>query len=284
MKLAIDSTTRQALRRWIRQRLQTDIRLDAALLARLETTFGTSDPQRLQADPDNSESAAFLCLLFSPDTAIQTTYEAQWGGLRLASTAVDDLVADLLQKPVRAAVTVSGHALPMEMTVPDDALEGFVRRLRIDWQPPAALERILRRLAQEPAHLPTRVRLRHTRMPWHANQVALLDRLLTCIGPAKKDFESLLTFLLSLLPQMTPDADPFTFLMEQRRFFFQCLNKAATFEERLRSGNMEILMLQGARACHGTVDHWRRLMARIDRLAIALFGRSDPLPPYAHWS
>ena len=48
---------------------------------------------------------------------------------------------------------------------------------------------------------------------------------------------------------------------------------------RRSAGNMEILMLQGARASHGTVAHWQRRMERIDHIAIALFGRSEVFPP-----
>ncbi|MCJ8500919.1 hypothetical protein [Desulfatitalea alkaliphila] len=262
---------------WLRRQLQYHIRLDAPLVAQMETTFGTSDVQQLQAAADDSETAAFLCLLFSPDMRTQTAYEDRWGDQRFAPATVDGLIAALTQTPIEAVVAVDTRAVPLRLTVPHDALEGFVRRLRIDWQPPVALAHVLQRLKRDPAHLPTRAGLRHARLQWHAKQVNLLDRLLTGVDPAEKDFETLFTFLLSLLSQLAPDEDPFVFLMAQKRFYFQCLGKAAAFERRHSAGNMEILMLQGARASYGSVDHWRRCMARIDRLAIALFGHTEAI-------
>ena len=43
---------------------------------------------------------------------------------------------------------------------------------------------------------------------------------------------------------------------------------------------MELLMMQGYRAAHGSVAHWREQMAVIDRLSRLLFDRIPfvPLP------
>jgi hypothetical protein len=37
---------------------------------------------------------------------------------------------------------------------------------------------------------------------------------------------------------------------------------------------MEIMMLQGNRAAHGSISQWRRQMQQVDRICQALFGRT----------
>lgn len=259
--------------------MQTGIRLDHRLLAQMEATFGTVDPQTLLCHAHDCETASFFELLFFPGMVAKTDYESQWGDQRLPSPMVDRLVEALSARPLTAVIAVSGRDTPIVLEVPEFAISGFVRRLRIDWQPPPALDDLCRNLGRTSAALRARVLVRHARVRWHPNQTDLVKLLFNQIPLSADDFEAVLSFTLSLLPELAPDADPYAYLVDRKGLYFQSLGKAEAFERYRQANNMEILMLQGARAAHGSIDHWRQLMARIDRICIALFGRSHYFQP-----
>lgn len=257
---------------WIRATLARGLHLDAGLLACLESTFGTPDPQVLLADMESGEAASFLELIFFPDRAIKYAYEVRWGPHAFSAASARDLADLLVRDPVAATLHIPGRNAPLRLEVPDFALRSFVQRLNIAWQPPRVLWSVLDRHLDDLNRPLVRAILRHVRLPWQPHQVDLLDLFLSKTVPAADDFESDLTFLCGLLDEFAPDQGPFDFLMAKKRFYFQALCKAEAFDRRLRAGNMEILMLQGARAAYGDVAQWRAWMGQVDRIGTTLFG------------
>lgn len=258
---------------WLRATLARGLHLDAGLLRCLEGTFGTSDPQALLADMETGEAASFLELIFFPDRVIKHAYEVRWGRHPFSARSARDLEELLVSTPVTATLIMAGAHGPLRLEVPGFALRAFVQRLNIAWQPPPMLSRAIDAYLDE-AHRPlVRLILRHVRLPWQPHQVALLDLFLSKAEESADDeLESDLTFLCSLLDEFGPEQAPFDFLMAKKRFYFQALCKAQAFEQRLQAANMEILMLQGARAAYGDVAQWRAWMRQVDRLSTALFG------------
>lgn len=258
---------------WLRAILKRGLYLETGLLACLESTFGTSDPQVLLADKDTAEAASFLELIFFPDRAIKHAYEVRWGRHAFSAQSALDLEELMVSTPVTATLIMAGSPGPLQLEAPGFALRAFVQRLNITWQPSRLLSRAIDTHLDE-AHRPlVRHILRHVRLPWRSHQVGLMDLFLSrAAAPAADDFECDLTFLCGLLDEFGPDQAPFEFLMAKKRFYFQALCKAQAFEQRLRAGNMEILMLQGARAAYGDVAQWRAWMRQVDRLSTTLFG------------
>ncbi|MBI5062821.1 MAG: hypothetical protein HZB87_04990 [Desulfatitalea sp.] len=160
----------------------------------------------------------------------------------------------------------------MQLVVPDFALAAFVQRLNISWQPCPALSGVLDRRLDDTQRPRVRAILRHARVTWHAHRVHLIDLFLARMSSTADEFEPDLVFLCALLNEFQPEHSPFDFLMAKKRFYFNALCKAQAFEQRLRSGNMEVLMLQGARAAHGDIAQWRAWMGQVDRISTALFG------------
>jgi hypothetical protein len=259
---------------WVRATLGRGIHLDAALLACLESTFGTPDPGVLLADMQAGEAASFLELIFSPDRAVCHAYEVRWGRQPFPPAAVQTLEEIMVAAPVPSALHMPDGNEPLGLEVPDFALRSFVRRLNIAWQPPGALERVLDTHLDDDLRPTVRALLRHVRLPWFEHQVSLLDLFFSKGMPATDDFESDLPFFCGLLDEYAPDQAPFDFLMAKKRFYFQALCKAQAFEQRLRSGAMELLMLQGARAAYGDIEQWRAWMRQVDRISMVLFAET----------
>jgi hypothetical protein len=273
---------------WVRCTMQGAIHLDAVLQSYLESTFGSAEPDALLADPHTSEAASFLELLFSPDLDVRQDYESRWGHLRFAREDLRALLEGLERPPVVA--TIYAHAgvrsKPLRLVVPTDTLAVFVQRLNITWQPPAELDLALMTRLDDPHRTRVRSTLRHSRVAWRPHRALLIDLFLSKMTPAADGFESDLAFLCTLMDEFGQDQAPFDFLMDKKRFYFQALCKAQAFEKRLRAGNMEVLMLQGARAANGDIDQWRAWMRRVDRIGLTLFGGTryfqEPLEAGVH--
>ncbi|KJS29502.1 MAG: hypothetical protein VR64_20250 [Desulfatitalea sp. BRH_c12] len=261
----------QDLARWLRQVLQV-IPLEGALLEFAEATFGTHDLAALLADVDTSDAASFLELACSPDWPTRLDYEIHWGEQLISKTQSDHLLQALLRKPLAARMRASGQP-PVRLQLPDFAIAAFVARLKITWQPPDPLNAPLHDLPDGPYWM-TRARLRQARLAWHAGQVHLMALFLAHLPATDPDFEESLDFLLAILGDLGPMQAPFAFFKAQKFSFFQSLCQYENFERRRRAGNMEILMLQGARAAFGSADHWRTCMRRVDHICTALFGRA----------
>jgi len=269
-----NATTLTALTRWVQGVLEQGIRFDPSLSDHLETTFGSTDPSHVFADPTCSESASFLELLFFPDEAVRLDFERRYGDHLFSKQDEAELVQSIERAAVTAAIRTPDGTPPLKLKVPDFASAAFVSRLNLTWQPPQRLlEMVIGTVAAEEV-FPVRARLRQLRLPWLKVQIDLVERFLARFPRDEEDYEACFDGLSAMLTEMGPSDEPFDFLVSKKYFFFHSLCKAERFERLRQNSNMETLMLQGARVAYGSVAQWRELMRLVDRLCQMLYGRT----------
>ena len=259
---------------WIRDRLQDGIRMDPSLLDHLEATFGTSDVAAVLSDPTGSEAASFLELLLFPDARTRLEFERRWGDNRYSAQDRDTLLHAVIEGPITVAIHSTPESEPFTLQLPESAVTAFVERLNITWQPLTGLGEMLGRTLTGEQLSAVRCRLRHLRLIWHPSRIELLEHFLTRFPADASDVDASFEFLSTLLAEIGPDQEPFAFLAAQKFAYFQALCKAERFERLRQTSNMETLMLQGARAAHGSMDEWREKMRRIDRICDSLYGQT----------
>lgn len=260
---------------WLRNQLESGITVGDDVLDFMEATFGTNQLEDIWSCAGNSETDSLMELIFYPDRSLQTRFEAQWGHVVFSSADQQAVIAQLTATQPSAVLSVAGNAVPLRWTVPDFALEAFVQRLNISWQPASELNQVLQRHLAREQRIAARVLLRHAPMTWHNHHVRLAVHFFRRMPAEARDYAPCLEFLLSILPEFGTDQDPYTFLVSKKSFYFQSLCKAEDFENRRRKTNMEILMMQGERAAHGSMEQWRDWMRMIDRICLVLFERTE---------
>ena len=270
-----DHTLQTDLTQWIRGVFRQGLVLSEDVARFMESAFGTRDLSAVLSESHDSEIDSLLELLCFPDLQLQARFESRWG--RHAFT--DDDLAAVLELmgagPLRTAImSPAGDRLAF-VDMPPFALQAFVQRLKITWQPPPQLARVLEEHHPDDRGLTVRVHLRNAGLAWHAQQIRLMGLYLGKMPAEAEQFESGLVFLISILSELQPGGDGYEFLIAKKFFYFQSLCRAEDFERKRRSSNMEIMILQGARAAHGSIDQWRRYMRRIDLICQALFGRTE---------
>jgi hypothetical protein len=256
---------------WLRKELESGLPVDDDVLAFMQATFGTNQLEELWPCVGDSETDSLLELIFYPDSALQTRFENQWGDTVFSYTDQQAVIALLTAPPPAAILRLPGDSAPLQCTVPDFAVEAFVQRLNITWQPAPTIKQALTNHLEQEQSTAARVLLRHATIAWHERQVELTAHFIRHMPAEAHDYAQCLGFLLAILSELGIHEDPYTFLVSKKRFCFQSLCKAEDFEQRRRKTNMEILMMQGERAAHGDIEQWRFWMRTIDRICLALF-------------
>jgi hypothetical protein len=266
--------TTQMLARWLVSVLGEQVALSRSVEEYVLGTFGCCDIAHILETADSSEIDSLLELLFYPDFEIKVRFESRWGGERFDRQALETIIEQTSATPITAAITHPGSGGAVRIELPPFVIEAFIRRLNIGWHPTPDLQSCLNQTRRHPHFIRICVHLRHARVQWHAGHVRLIERFISKVPEGARDLEADLIFLLDILPEFAPNSDPFQFLTDKKRFYFQALCKAEDFERKRQASTMEIMMLQGRRAAFGTILQWRRQMQQVDRICQSLFGRT----------
>jgi len=264
-----------ALTQWIRGVFRKGLFLTDDIARFMESAFGTQDLSAVLAQTQDSEIDSLLELLCYPDTDLQIQFESRWGQYPFTTNDLTAVVTLLGETGLRTRILSHAGTLLAFIDMPPFALEAFVQRLNITWQPPSELSSALAQHHPDNRGLAIRVHLRNARLLWHEDQIHLMALYLDKMPPESEQFETCLTFLISILPELLPGSDGFDFLVAKKFFYFQSLCRAEDFERKRQSSNMEIMILQGARAAHGSINEWQRNMRQIDLICQSLFGRTQ---------
>jgi len=267
----------QPILQWILKFLQSGIQLDQHLIEFAETNYGHVDISALLEQGDSSEAASFLDLVLQPSLSHRLEYESKFGRLKIDAQTVSALLKAIESEETNAAILIPGTIGPLFIKVPTEALVAFVHRLNITWSPPDGLADILSTGVDEVNRPYIRANLRQTRVVWHSRQIELVSQFLSRFPATSDDFHDCFAFILSVLDELAGNENLLAFLTAKKRFFYNALTKAIAFERRRSAGNMEILMMQGERAAHGSIDHWRSQMYRVDLICQSLFGYTPHL-------
>lgn len=259
---------------WIRAAFQEGLVLTADVARYMESAFGTQNVGDVLANVPDSESGPLLELLCFPDRELQLRFESRWGDNAFTADDQRAIIAKLGRTPLSTVIRSTSGALLGAIEIPPFVLETAIQRLRITWQPPPRLTRALARHCPPERRPAIRVTLRNTGLPWHPAQLRLMELFLSKMPVESDGFEECLSFLISILSELMPACGIRDFLFAKKLFYFKALCRAEDFERRRRSSNMEIMILQGARAAHGDAETWRNGMRTIDTICHALFGET----------
>jgi hypothetical protein len=248
--------------------------LTADTLAFARATFGPEDLPHILATADSDEVDTLLDLIYYPDADLQHRYEERWGAVAFDRETQHSILVEVNAAPMVGIMRPHEAASAITIPLPHWIAEQFIQRLNITWQPVASIAQRIERCLPSELRIQTRVHLRNAGRREPPHQADLLGELIEKTASSDQHDLPCLLFLVSILPEFEPHQSPFDFLISKKEFYFQALCKAEDFERRRQGSNMEILMLQGARAAHGSAAQWRHQMQMIDRICRALFGHT----------
>ena len=224
---------------------------------------------------EDLEAAPLVELLFFPDEDLQVRLEGMLSSLLLQPQDQAAVVARLAARGPVARITCNGWGPEaVRFPMPPEAVPLFVGRLKIGHRLAAPIVAAIaqRVAAADGARL--RVKLRNARIPFSPAQVAFICELLARLPTGDRDLLEIADFVLALMDELHSDEDIQRELLAKKKFYFQNLQRARQMADLIHGRNMETLMLQGVRMPYVDQNDALHKMHLIDRISVALFGRS----------
>jgi hypothetical protein len=275
----------------IRDLLDRGLPLSGAVERFLHATWGTNGWSGLQDVLEVAEDAerdTLQELLFFPDRRFQAALEETLNGTGVPSPGSTRLKARLVARPPIASFTDAAGRILGRLALPGAGAGAFVDRLNLTWCVKPDLLRSIQALDEAISGPPRQtacrllVGLRNARLTQTDGQIQLLSGYLACRPSAGALFEDGFDFLMGFLAEHPQHADLYAALMERKRFLFRHLTQARRAAALFQQHNMETLIQMGFRAAHFDIPQAERTMDLIDAVALAVYGRTEPLEGRPH--
>jgi len=255
----------------------------------MEATFGDASVATLRAllaDESSAERDSLLDLVFFPESSLQIAIEPILKNHCLTEGDVTLLAAQLKAVPVATHLHLPGTDATVPTDMPAFLVDAFLARLNIPWQLVAALSASMAPLDARPlsltgdgreGHHRLRVLMRNAALRQTPVQVRFLCDFFERVPLGDNDFVDKLTFVLVFMKEHDDSANIYQALMDRKKFIFQNLLKIRRSGELAARTNMETLIMTGVRTSYFDVPTAERALILIDRIAMAVFGRTEYL-------
>jgi hypothetical protein len=268
------------LARAVAELFRKGIRLSDEAWHYIHSTCGCTGPETLEAlltDGTDPEVETLLELIFFPDRAQQASLEnlIASGGFHENSEAA--ALAMLLHEPLEALVMLPGDSIDIRVPVPEWAARAFLVRLRIRRILDPRLAASVDQHVREENRALVKVSLRNSRFEQSEKKVRFLCNFFKGLGGEENDFLPMVDFLLGFLGEIDDGEQIYRALVRRKRLCFRSLQQAMSFEAQLERHNIETLLLRGVRVPHIDKEQMRCIMGWIDRICLAVFGRTEPV-------
>lgn len=263
------------------KRLTSDgIRTGDKTLFFIESTFGNAGPEFLApflCGSDDAEAETLFELIFFPDEDFQFHLEPHIASDAFSPADAEIVTERLVKEKWAPQIILPGDVKIQTGIIPTAAIRQFVCRLNIARHIDSRVSRsITTRFSDDGSVRRSRVRLRNGRFPFHPRAVAFLCDFFSRLPGSDADVLSLLELAVELLDHTGDDTDIYSALMDRKRHCLRMLRQAEKCEKDMREQPMEALMLRGAAITSVDTQSLLRQMAAIDRIGLAIYGKTDP--------
>lgn len=266
-----------------------DIQLSESVVHYLDSTLAVTSGDELIAslmDPDNCEADTALELIFFPDEAVQERLEAILAGTGLTGEDVSEITHTLCKQNLKARLCFPDRRGKAALPVPEAAIRQMISRLHLTRTIPRPIAAAIdQSLADAPSACRVRVKLRNARIAYTNNQIDFLCALIKAIAqPSAQqpdDFWQLLDLAIFLLEQTEPGADIYDALMAHKKHLIKAIRAGEKNQQALASNIVEALIMKGMNVSAIDVAAARETIDRIDRISIAVYGKTEFLSALA---
>ena len=250
----------------------------------IDSTFSHPSLEELTAlleDENNCERDSLLALLFTPDESLQISLEPLLEASAFTAGDRSTIVRCLTDPPPVVEMDLPDDRGRIQLSMPASGAERFVDLMHPEKQLPAVLKNAIRAHVDEEVATRIKVMLRNSRCRLGRRDVAYVSRCLQKFDAGCEEDLACLEYALCILADSPAPADLYQVLARRKKLFFKQLQNALKLRKMLRGSNPETVMLRGGPI--GSIDTAEagRLIAMIDRISTALFGRTEPLEPPA---
>lgn len=264
--------------------LKSGLRLNRDARHYIDSTFSTPSLEELEKilnDESNCETEPLRELIFFPDEAIQIELEDLLERFRFEKKDEQKILNLILSQKLAAALVFANSKKELNLELPPASAAGFISRLNISKKIDQRLMKAIDQHVDEKYRTRFKVKLRNSRFDYSDNKTAFLEIFFAELKAEINIVSACFEYLLAFFDELKDDGDIYGGLMEKKRFYFQNLQKALKADAQFEKSNMETLFLQGVRMSYFDKEDACRKIALIDRLSLAVFGKTEHIDPAA---
>lgn len=268
----------ERVRALLRAHFAAGLEVSGATAAFIESTCGGEALDRLAGGdfPGGAEAESLIALLLGPEEDLVERVEAFLGETGWSRGEIEKAAAALCRETPRIPLRLPGRGEGGTLPLTPPRAEGFLERLGVGLSLPGALLRALADAAPGTHAMRLRVRLRRARIAWAPETVAFCLLLLERLDPGRPEDEEAFSFALELLAEAPAAVGIESWLETRRGLLLRARERGRRQRELLSSAPVETLLARGERLVAVDEEGIARELSRLDRLALAAFGRRFP--------
>jgi len=263
----------------IEEVFQKGFSLDSKVLHYIDSTF--SNPSKgeigkiLTGEAD-FEKEILLKLIFSPNESTQFLLEEFLEEADFTKKDVERITGYLSAREIQSKIIFPDERGTVKVLVPHAVLCEFIDRLNISVKLHDKLAGSVKFIASDKSRTLAKVRIRNARKEFAGKSLDFLCLFFEKMGSEEESiFDDCLEAALKILDDADDRSDIYQALSIKKAASFQSLISAERFEEQLQKNNIETLLLQGVRPVSVDKDAVVRKMEIIDRICLAVFGKTE---------
>jgi hypothetical protein len=263
----------------IEELFQNGFILDSKLLHYIDSTF--SNPSKaeiekiLTGEPD-FEKETLLRLIFSPDESMQFFLEEFLEEADFTEEDVKWITGYLSAREIHGKIIFPDERGTIKVRVPPVLLSEFTDRLNISVKLHGKLAEAVEFIASGGSRTLARVRMRNARREFAGTRLDFLCLFFEKMGSEEESiFDDCLESVIEILEDADDRSDIYRALASKKATCLKSLMNAERFEELLLKNNIETLLLQGVRPVPVDKDAVRKEVEIIDRICLAVYGKTE---------
>ena len=258
--------------------LKEGIHLSGDVMHFIDSTFSSpciNELEKIIADNSDCERDSLIELIFFPDEEIQAKLEDLLESHNYCREDEKKVLDYLCSGQIESTIHFPDNKGALSVKMPYEAAGRFLTRLNIHRNIDEKISAAIDTGVSEKLKIFVRVKLRNTVKEIDENKISFLCDFFEKMEDESGVFLECLDFILSFLDEAENTSDLFSALIDKKRFYFKNLQRAEKFRQQLEKGNMETMILQGIRAPYINIEDEKRKMELIDKISLAIFGRTE---------
>ena len=258
--------------------LQDGLKIGADTQHYIDSTFSNPTIGELEdflEDESNCETDSLLELLFFPDESVQLQLESLLDKARLQEHDEQTILELVSARDIQICFRFPGGRGTLSMPADPVGLKAFIKRLNLLRILDPGLRSAVGRHVPDALKTRCLVRLRNARPITADHQISLIEAFFEKLKLDEEAFFEYVDFILGFLDAVKDKKDIYNELMTYKKIYFVGLQKAAKLDKQLTEHNVETLLLSGTRVVDMDRADARKKIAMIDRICLAIFGKTD---------
>ena len=263
----------------IEELFQNCFSLDSKVLHYIDSTFSNPSKAKIEkiltGEPD-FEKETLLRLIFSPDESMQFFLEDFLEEADFTEEDVKRITGYLSAREIQGKIIFPDERGTIKVPVPPVLLSEFIDRLNISVKLHDKLTEAVKFIASDRSGTLARIKIRNARKEFSGTRLDFLSLFFEKMGSEEESiFDDCLGSVIEVLEDADDRSDIYRALSSKKATCFKSLMNAERFEELLLKNNIETLLLQGVRPVPIDKDAVRREVEIIDRICLAVFGKTE---------